>query len=173
MSESNGNGGRRPGDEPDDWTPTVDQPWRPVHPDQILFRFDYGQPWCQERHAHPQHQPNGYPSVTHHPTECQSYGGWWEGWFEDARAGLNGPPGFLSAYLVRPFRYGQRGWRFDDEDRLAIEFVPKQEGDFEPFRCSIPVGSIRNFAVHLMQTADVGDGWREPRKVRSSLGDDL
>src|SRR4051794_26488450 len=72
--------------EPDDgWTPSIDQPWRPVHPDQIIYLFDYGQPWCQDRHGHPQYQPSGYPSITHHPTECQSYGGWFDGWFEDAR----------------------------------------------------------------------------------------
>ena len=172
MNNGNGNGGTRPGDEPDGWTPTVDQPWRPVHPDQIIFLFDYGQPWCEDRHGHPQHQPYGYPSLNHHATECQSYGGWFEGWFEDARFGLNGPPGYLAAYLVRPFRYGQRRLAHqDDETRLAIEFVPQQEGAAEPFRCSIPVESIRNLARHLNLTADVGDGWREPRPIRRSLTD--
>jgi hypothetical protein len=171
VTDDSGNNDPNPGDQPDDWTPTIDQPWRPVDPDQIIFRFDYGQSWCQERHAHPQYQSKGYPSITHHPTECQSYGGAWEGWFEDARAGLNGPPGFLTAYLVRPFRYGQRGWHTDDEDRLAIEFVPQQDGTAEPFRCSISAAFIRNLARHLNLTADVGDGWREPRHVRHSLTD--
>ena len=171
MSESNGNGGRRAGDEPDDWQPSVDQPWRPIRPDQIIFRFDHGEPWCQERHAHPQFQPNGYPLLTHHPTECQSYGGSWEGWFEDARAGLNGPKGFLSAYLVKPFRYGQRRWRDDDDTRLALEFAPEMDGAAQPFRCSIRADAIRNLARHLNLTADVGDGWRYPRHVRTALTD--
>ena len=74
MTESNDKDSA-PDGEPDDWRPSVDRPWRPVDPDQIIFRFDYGQPWCQERYAHPRYQPNGYPSITHHPTECQSYGG--------------------------------------------------------------------------------------------------
>ena len=172
MTESNGYGRPGPGEEPDDgWTPSIDQPWRPVHPDQIIYLFDYGQPWCQDRHGHPQYQPSGYPSITHHPTECQSYGGWFDGWFEDAHAGLNGPPGLLFAYLVRPYRFGQRRWRQDDETRLAIEFAPRSEGAAEPFRCSIPVESIRNLARHLNLTADVGDGWREPRPIRQGLTD--
>jgi len=129
MTESNGSGGSGAGEEPDDgWTPSIDQPWRPVHPDQIMYLFDYGQPWCQDRYGHPQYQPSGYPSITHHPSECQSYGGWFDGWFEDARAGLNGPPGLLLAYLVRPYRFGQRRWRQEDETRLAIEFAPRSEG---------------------------------------------
>jgi hypothetical protein len=173
MSESNGNGRPRPGDEPDDdWTPTLDRPWRPVQPGQLIYRFDYGQPWCNSRHDHPQYQPDGYPALNHLVTECQSYGGAWEGWFEDARAGLNGPPGFLSAYLVMPFRYGQRRWGTDDEPRLAIEFVPRDDGTAEPFRCSIPAATIRNLAAHLVHTADVGDGWRKPRHVRQSLSDE-
>ncbi|MFL6163546.1 MAG: hypothetical protein ACJ74U_15140 [Jatrophihabitantaceae bacterium] len=161
-----------PGDTPGNWKPTLDQPWRPVHPDQIIYLFDDGQPWCEGRHFHPQHQPGGYPGLSHHPTECQSYGGWFEGWFEDARAGLNGPPGFLNCYLARPFRYGQRRFAADDEDRLAIEFLPREDGTAEPFRCSIPASTIRNLAAHLNLTADVGDGWRGPRKVRTSLTDE-
>lgn len=153
------------------WVPTPERPWRPVRPDQVVHLYDYGQPWCADRHSHPQHQEDGYPSVNHHPTECRSYGGWFEGWFEDARAGLNGPPGYLSAYLVRPFRFGQTRWAADDQDRLAIEFVPRESGDGEPFRCSIPATSIRNLAEHLRQSADVGDGWREPRHVRRTLTD--
>jgi hypothetical protein len=84
-----------------------------------------------------------------------------EGWFEDARAGLNGPPGFLTAW--------QRRWQDDDEDRLAIEFVPQEDGAAQPFRCSIPAAFIRNLARHLNLAADVRDGWREPRHVRHSL----
>ena len=72
---------------------------------------------------------------------------------------------------MRPFRYGQRGWHFDDEDRLAIEFVPRDEGAAEPFRCSIKVESIRNLARHLGLTADVRDGWRYPRYIRQGLTD--
>ena len=79
----------------------------------------------------------------------------------------HGPPGFLSAYLVKPFRYGQRRWRDDDDTRLAIEFVPQLEGAAVPFRCSIRADAIRNLARHL--NADVGDGWRYPRHVRTSL----
>ncbi|MGI8664721.1 MAG: hypothetical protein ACR2N4_01595 [Jatrophihabitans sp.] len=152
------------------WAPTPERPWRPVRPDQVVYLFDYGQPWCNDRAGHPQHQPDSYPSLNHHVTECRSYGGWFEGWFEDARAGLNGPPGYLSAYLVRPFRHGQTRWA-DDEDRLAFEFVPRDNGNGEPFRCSIPASTIRNLVAHLAQTADVADGWRPPRKVRSNLTD--
>lgn len=165
MSESNGNTRPTPADSPNDWAPTVEQPWRPVQPGQLIYTHDHGQPWCQDRDAHPQHQPDDYPARNHHPTECQSYGGAFEGWFEDARAGLDGPPGFLSAYLVRPFRYGQLG-HHADEDRLALEFLPLEDGAAEPFRCSIPASTIRNLAAHLGHTADVGDGWRPPRHLR-------
>jgi hypothetical protein len=176
MSNDNGSNGSRgpdPDDTPDDWSgPTLDRSWRPVNPDQIVYLFGYGQPWCEGRHFHPQNQPNGYPGLSHHPTECQSYGGWFEGWFEDARAGLNGPPGYLNCYLARLFRYGQKRFAADDEDRLAIEFLPREDGTAEPFRCSIPASTIRNLAAHLNHTADVGDGWREPRKIRTSLSDE-
>lgn len=48
---------------------------------------------------------------------------------------LDGPPGVLSVYLVRPFRFGQ--WvRTVDTDRLALEFAPRDD-DGQPFRCSI------------------------------------
>jgi hypothetical protein len=173
VTNDNGNNGPTPPeDTPDDWTgPTLDRPWRPVRPDQLVYLYDYGQPWCNDRFHHPQHQEDGYPSREHHPTECRSYGGWFEGWFEDARAGLNGPPGFLSAYLVRPFRFGQTRWAADDVDRLALEFQPRDNGYGEPFRCSIPATSIRNLAAHLAQTADIGDGWREPRHVRRTPTD--
>jgi len=169
----NGNGnplgsGDTPGSE---WKPSLDQPWRPVRPDQVIYLYDHGHPWCNDRHNHPQHRPDSYPGLNDHATECRSYGGWFEGWFEDARAGLNGPPGFLSAYLVRPFRFGQSRWRVEDDDRLAIEFVPAESGTAEPFRCSIPAGTIRNLARHLNLTADVGDGWRPPRHVRQTLTD--
>jgi hypothetical protein len=38
-------------------------------------------------------------------------------------------------------------------------------------RPSIPAPFIRNLARHLNLTADVRDGWREPRRVRQSLPD--
>jgi hypothetical protein len=126
---------------------------------------------ANDRHDHPQHRADSYPGLNHHAIECRSYGGFFEGWFEDARAGLDGPPGFLSAYVVRPFRFGEARWKTEDEDRLAIEFVPHEAGQGEPFRFSIPAGTIRSFAAHLLQTASVGDGWREPRRVRRSLID--
>ncbi len=167
MNGNGNNGTTPPDDTPEDWTgPTLDRPWRPVRPDQLIYLFDHGQTWCNDRASHPQHQPDDYPSLNHHVTECPSYGGW----FEDARAGLNGPPGYLSAYLVRPFRYGQNRWT-DDEGRLAFEFVPRDNGTGEPFRCSIPISTIRNLAAHLVHTADVGDGWSPPRSVRSILTD--
>jgi hypothetical protein len=153
------------------WHPTFEFPWRPVNRGEITHLFDYGQPWCNDRLWHPQRQPNNYPSREHHPTECRSYGGFFEGWFEDARSGLYGPPGFLSMYLARPFRFGEARWRTDDEDRLAIEFVPQEQGHGEPFRCSVPAGTIRNLAAHLTHTATVGDGWRPPRRVRRRLTD--
>jgi hypothetical protein len=70
-----------------------------------------------------------------------------------------------------PFRFGEARWNTEDEDRLAIEFVPQEAGQGEPFRCSIPASTIRNLAAHLLQTASVGEGWREPRRVRRSLMD--
>jgi hypothetical protein len=172
MSNDNGNNDPpEPGDTPGGWTPSLDRPWRPVRPDQVVYLFDYGQPWCNDRPHHAQHQAGQYPSREHHPTECRSYGGWFEGWFEDARSGLNGAPGFLSLYLVKPFRFGQTRWGANDEDRLAIEFVPQESGTAEPFRCSIPATTIRNLAAHLAQTAEVADGWREPRRIRRTLTD--
>jgi len=171
MNNGSGNNHAGPGDEPDDWRPTVDQPWRPVHPDQIVSLYDYGQFWCQDRHAHPQYQPGGYPALSHPVAECQSYGGSWDGWFQDDRAGLDGPPGYLLAYLSRPFRYGQRRGTYEDTTRLVLEFVPVQDDAAEPFRCSIPATLIRSLAAHLIHTADVGDGWREPRTIRHSLTD--
>jgi len=41
MTNGNGTNHGYPGDGPDDWQPTVDQPWRPVHPDQIIYLFDH------------------------------------------------------------------------------------------------------------------------------------
>lgn len=156
------------------WTrPTPERPWRPLTSrTSPLYLYDSGQVWCGERYYHPQFQSDDYPNPLHHPTECRSYAGWWDGWYEDAKAGLNGPPGYLSAYLVRPFEYGRPRHRAVDlDDRLALEFLPREHGRGEPFRCSIPALSIRNLAAHLSQTADVGEGWRDPRKVRRSLTD--
>lgn len=52
--------------------------------------FDYGQPWCNDRVHHAQHQEDSYPAREHHPTECQSYGGAFGGRFEDSPTDLNG-----------------------------------------------------------------------------------
>lgn len=57
------------------------------------------------------------------------------------------------------------------DDRLAVEFLPREQGHGEPLCCSIPALSIRNLAAHLAQTADVGEGWKEPRHVRRSVTD--
>lgn len=59
----------------------------------------------------------------------------------------------------------------DLDARLALKFYPETPGQADPFRCTIAASSIRNLAAHLSQTADVGDGWREPRHVRRSLTD--
>jgi hypothetical protein len=112
---------------------------------------------------------DGYPSVNHHRSECQSYGGYFDGRFGDASGGLDGPPGVLSAYLVRPFQFGQLV-RSEDEDRLALEVAPLDD-DGQPLRFSVPASVIRNLAAHLAQTAGVADGWRPPRHVRRSLTD--
>src|SRR5690242_6279218 len=120
-SAGNGSGPSQPDDTPARWRPSAEWPWRPVTDrSSPLYMFDYGQAWCCERYYHPQHQHNDYPNPEHHPTECRSSGGWWSGWYEDARAGLNGPRGYLSAYLVRPFRFGRpRHAVVDLNDRLA------------------------------------------------------
>jgi hypothetical protein len=168
------NGSEPSGDTPGRWTrPTPDRPWRPVTDrSSPLYVYDGGQPWCGERYRHPDYF-GGYPNAEHHPTECRSYAGWWDGWYEDAKAGLNGPPGYLSAYLVRPFLFGRPRHRAVDlDDRLALEFNPQVPGHAEPFRCSIPAASIRNLVAHLSQTADIGDGWRAPRVIRRSLTDE-
>lgn len=55
-------------------------------------------------------------------TRRRSYGGWWEGWFEDARAGLNEPRGYISAYLAKPFLFGRPRFAVTDA-RLALEFM--------------------------------------------------
>ena len=82
----------------------------------------------------------------------------------------DGRPGFLSAYLVRPFRFGQIGHAVD-ATRLAIEFDPAEDDGGELFRCTVPATIIRNLAAHLSKTANVGDRWRPPRKVRLTLVD--
>jgi len=176
MSESNGSnngsGPSEPGDTPANWRLSVERPWRPIPPDHVLYIYDSGQPWCGERYFHPQFQAEDYPNPEHHPTECRSYEGGWPGWFEDAKAGLNGPPGWLSAYLVQPFQFGRPRFAVTELDaRLALEFYPQIPGQADPFRCTIAASSIRNLVAHLSQTADVGDGWREPRMVRRSLTD--
>lgn len=168
MHDSNGTTGPtppHPGDTPE-WVATPEQPWRPVMDDDsgAPFQFDYGAPWCAERAGHPQFQEDGYPSLNHHRTECRSYDGWFGATSEDGR------PGFLSAYLVRPFRFGQLGHTLD-ETRLAIEFDLAEDGAGEPFRCTVPASIIRNLAAHLTQTANVADGWRPPRHVRLTLVD--
>ena len=171
-SGSNGSGPSEPTDTPANWRPSVERPWRPIPRDHALYVYDDGQPWCDERHLHPQHQSGDYPHPDHHPTECRSYEGGWPGWFEDARAGLNGPPGWLSAYLVKPFLFGRPRFAVGELDvRLALEFWPETTGQADPFRCSISAGSIRNLARHLNQTADVCDGWRYPRHVRQAVTD--
>lgn len=169
----NGSGASQPDDTPIHWRPSVERPWRPVPPDHVLYLYDRGQVWCSDRSLHPQFQHDDYPNPDHHPSECRSYGGAWNGWFENAKAGLTGAPGFLSAYLVRPFLYGRPRFSAPDwDDRLALEFYPQEVGTADPFRCSIPASSIRNLAAHLSQTADVGDGWRTPRLTRHSLTDE-
>ena len=152
--------------------PTAEQPWRPLPPEGIDYPYvyDYGADWCADRLDHPHFQDDGYPSINHHPSECRSYGGYFDGQFEDGHGGLNGPPGTLSAYLVRPFRFGQQRTDTVDETRLAVEFVPRDDnGEGQPFRCSVPATLIRNLAAHLVQTAGVADGWRPPRHVRVSV----
>jgi hypothetical protein len=165
VTESNGNDRStpaEPGDTPE-WVPTADRPWRPIPDDDdsgIRYLFDYGAPWCADRSGHPQFQEDGYPSLNHHRTECRSYDGWFGALADDGR------PGFLSAYLVRPFRFGQERSSTVDETRLAIEFDPADDGGGELFRCTVPASIIRNVAAHLAQTAGVADGWRSPRHVR-------
>ncbi len=168
MPNSNGTTGptpAEPGDTPE-WLPTPEQPWRSVVGDDggAPFQFDHGADWCADRASHPQFQPDEYPSLNHHRTECRSYDGWFGALSED------GTPGYFSAYLMRPFRFGQLG-NTVDETRLAIEFDPAEDGGGELFRCTAPATIIRNIAAHLTQTANVGDGWRPPRHVRLSLVD--
>lgn len=168
MTDDNGNDRStppQPGDTPE-WVPTPEQPWRPIPDDdtEVHYQFDHGRPWCADRASHPQFQDGGYPSLNHHRTECRSYDGWFGALAE------NGRPGFLSAYLVRPFRFGQVSHTVD-EDRLAIEFDPAEDDGGELFRCTVPATIIRNLAAHLTQTANVADGWRPPRHVRESMTD--
>jgi hypothetical protein len=79
-----------------------------------------------------------------------------------------GWPGFLSMYLVRPFRFGQLGHTVD-ETRLTVEFDPAEDDAGPLVRFTVPASIIRNLAAHLTQTANVGDGWRSPRQVNLAL----
>jgi hypothetical protein len=167
MNESNGTDRSAPSDpgQTPEWTPTPEQPWRPVPDDDSgdSFQFDYGAPWCADGVSHPQFN-GGYPSLNHHRTECRSYDRFFGGLSEDGR------PGYFSSYLVRPFRLGQFG-HGPDTTRLAIEFEPAEDDDGEPFRCTVHAASIRNLAAYLTHTADVEDGWRPPRHVHQSRTD--
>lgn len=149
-----------PGENPG-WVPTPDRPWRPVadEDDGAPYHRDYGAPWCADRASHPQFQEDGYPSLNHHRTECRSYDG-----FSFGAVSEDGRPGFFSAYLVRPFRFGQLG-HAGVETRLAIEFDPAEDDAGQPFRCTVPASIIRNLAAHLAETAGVADGWRPPHHV--------
>ncbi|MEO6502164.1 MAG: hypothetical protein ABIQ09_09675 [Jatrophihabitantaceae bacterium] len=167
MQHSNGTPGPtppEPGDTPDGWEPTPEQPWRPVpEDDELPYQFDYGTPWCVDRASHPQFH-GGYPSLNHHRTECRSYDGFFGALSEDGR------PGYFSAYLVRPFRFGQLG-HTPDQTRLAVEFEPAEGGGGDSFRCTVHPSMIRNLAAYLTHTADVEDGWRAPRHVQEALTD--
>lgn len=164
MHDSNGSTGpTQPDDTPDEWVPTPEQPWRPVPDDDTgaPFQFDYGAHWCADRASHPQFH-DGYPSLNHHRTECRSYDGWFGALSDE------GGPGYFSAYLVRPFRFGQLG-HTAPETRLAIEFDPAEDDAGPLVRFTVPATIIRNVAAHLTQTADTGDGWRAPRHVALNL----
>jgi hypothetical protein len=167
MNESNGSDRSSPSDpgETAEWVPTPDQPWRPIPDgeDGDSYQYDYGADWCVDRASHPQFN-GGYPSLNHHRTECRSYDGFFGALDDDGR------PGYFSAYLVRPFRFGQLG-HTPDQTRLAIEFEPAEDTGGEPFRCTVHPASIRNLAAYLAHTADVADGWRPPRHVGQGLAD--
>jgi hypothetical protein len=170
MQNSNGDTGPtppEPGDTPQ-WVPTAEQPWRPIPDDGdsgIRYLFDYGAPWCADRAGHPQFQDDGYPSLNHHQTECRSYDGWFGALNDEGR------PGYLSAYLMRPFRFGQQRTSTADETRLAVEFEPAEDDGGPLVRCTVPASIIRNLAAHLAQTAGVADGWRPPHHVRQGVAD--
>jgi hypothetical protein len=166
MQHSNGTTGPTdPGDTSDGWQPTPEQPWRRVAADDSgdPYQFDEGAPWCVDRASHPEFH-GGYPSQNHHRTECRSYDGFFGALSED------GQPGYFSAYLMRPFRFGQLG-HTADQTRLAIEFEPAEDDGGQPFRCTVHTSSIRNLAAYLTHTADVEDGWRPPRQMQHSLTD--
>jgi hypothetical protein len=135
-----------------EWVPTPDQSWRPIPDgeDGESYQYDYGADWCVDRASHPQYH-GGYPSPNHHRTECRSYEAFHRALSEDGR------PGYFSAYLMRPFRFGQLG-HTPDQTRLAIEFEPAQDDGAEWFRCTVPTASIRNLAAYLTHTADVEEG---------------
>lgn len=117
-----------------------------------------------DRASHPQFH-GGYPSLNHHRSECRSYDGFFGALNDEGR------PGYFSAYLVRPFRFGQLAAPTADETRLAIEFDPAEDDARPLVRFTVPATIIRNIAAHLTQTADTGDGWRSPRRVALTLVD--
>lgn len=150
---ANGSGPSEPSDTPANWRPSHERPWRPAGPDSVLYVHDEGQPWCGDRQFHPQFQNDDYPNPDHHWTECRSYGGAWPGWFEDAKAGLNGPARLPQRLPRQPFLFGRPRYAVaalaELDVRLALEFYPQETGTVDPFRCSIPAGSIRNLVAHF------------------------
>ncbi|MBV9823801.1 MAG: hypothetical protein JO144_16345 [Actinobacteria bacterium] len=165
MQHSNGSTPPEPDHAPE-WEPTSEQPWRPVTDDDsgAPFQYDEGAPWCVDRASHPQFH-GGYPSLNHHRTECRSYDGFYGALNDEGRAG------YFSAYLVRPFRFGQERGDSPDQTRLAIEFDPAVDDAGPLFRCTVHTSVIRNLAAYLTHTADVEDGWRSPRSVSQSVID--
>ena len=147
-----------PADTPE-WVPTPDQPWRPIPDgeDGDPYQYDEGAPWCMDRASHPQFH-GGYPSPNHHHTECRSYDGFF-GALDDT-----GRPGYFSAYLVRPFRFGQLG-HTPDEIPAGGGVRACRGRRRRAVRCTIHPASIRNLAAYLTHTADVEDGWRLPCRV--------
>jgi len=165
MQHSNGTNPPEPDHAPE-WEPNPEQPWRPVPDDDsgAPFQYDYGAPWCVDRASHPQFH-GGYPSLNHHRTECRSYDGFYGALNDEGR------PGYFSAYLVRPFRFGQERGDTPDQTRMAFEFDPAVDDAGPLFRCTVPVSIIRNFAAYLTHTADVEDGWRPARHISATLTD--
>jgi hypothetical protein len=166
MNDDNDNHRREPAGPriPRNGCPRLTCPWQPIPEgeDGDPYQYDEGAPWCMDRASHPQFY-GGYPSPNHHRTECRSYDGFFGALDDDGR------PGYFSAYLMRPFRFGQLG-HTPDETRLAVELEPARDGG-EPFRCTIHPASIPNLAGYLTHTADVEEGWRPARHVSHTLTD--